>query len=476
MFSKKNNDSSRSLSVRLTLNFTTLLVVSHLFFLLAVAYTLKSELAEKDRNLVHSRQHEFASILSTEGIEKLKQDFANETDRKVNYHLLIKVLSPDGEVLFERLPERLKNFNIDSIHKKLDEAFESYGYYTINPRIYGEETIELLSERVEDKYILISGLCTEESEDFMGTFIKSAILIALSSILLSVLMGYFYARNALLPIRSLISIIKEIQSGKRRSLVPQGKANDELSDLIDLFNKMTSEINQLIDSLQFSLDSIAHDLRTPMTHLSLRFEKEIAREDQQVNKDFLHECLEEVQAISHTLTSLLEITEADSGSYRIEKETFDIRRLLDECVELYEYIAEAKQAQIHISAKALFINADRNLLRRVIANLIDNALKYSDKNVTIDINAYEDDQYFMIQVSDNGWGIKKEDQTKIWQRLYRGDESRSTQGLGLGLSFIKPVIERHGGQVSVDSKPDEGSTFTIKLPKNTNAPNEGIFS
>jgi signal transduction histidine kinase len=426
---------------------------------------LQRGLRIKDRNIVHARQNELSAILETEGIEGLKAKLHQANEIQNNYFLLVRVLDKSGQVLFNQMPQRLTNFTLARIETSLDQAFSSQGRYTLEPDNFGQETIELVSGPVLDKYVLITGFSTEQSEEVIGIFLESAIVVALGSILVSVLFGYYYSKNALKPIRSLIRIIQEIQRGSTRTLVPESDRKDELSDLIDLFNKMILQINQLIDSLQQSLDSIAHDLRTPITHLINRFEATLNQQSNSLGKEFLHESLEEVQAISSLLTTLLEISEAQSGSIQIEKNYFPLRELFDECQELYEYVAEEKNATIEYMGPDLKLFADRHRFKRILANLLDNALKYADAGVRIVVSSFENGSYRGLRVTDSGWGIAETDLHKIWQRLYRGDSSRSSQGMGLGLSFVKSIVELHGGEISVSSHPGQGSTFEIGLPK-----------
>ena len=134
--------------------------------------------------------------------------------------------------------------------------------------------------------------------------------------------------------------------------------------------------------------------------------------------------------------------------------------------DLYEIIAEESQMTIHTRLPdELLIYADRNRIQQVTANLLDNAIKYSHPGSPIDISAHEDGPFAVIKVADKGVGIAPEEINQIWDRLYRGDRSRSKRGLGLGLSLVRAIVEAHGGKVRVESRPDEGATFYVMLPK-----------
>ena len=139
--------------------------------------------------------------------------------------------------------------------------------------------------------------------------------------------------------------------------------------------------------------------------------------------------------------------------------------LIKDVVELYQYVAEEKQISIAtIVPEGLKAHADTSRMKQVVANLLDNAIKYSKKGGNIDIDAAFKDDEIIISVRDNGVGIAPEDIPRIFDRLYRGDKSRSRRGLGLGLSLVQAVIHAHKGHIEVQSRLGEGSCFTVCLP------------
>jgi signal transduction histidine kinase len=132
---------------------------------------------------------------------------------------------------------------------------------------------------------------------------------------------------------------------------------------------------------------------------------------------------------------------------------------------MYEYVAEDKNIAIAVNCpKDIGMTADRNRMSQVLANLLDNAIKYTPHGGNIVIDAYQEKEHTMILVKDSGIGIPSDEVPKIWDRLYRGDKSRSEPGLGLGLSLVKAVVEAHKGRIEVDTEPGAGSVFTLYLP------------
>jgi signal transduction histidine kinase len=146
-------------------------------------------------------------------------------------------------------------------------------------------------------------------------------------------------------------------------------------------------------------------------------------------------------------------------------EPVNISALIEDTIDLYREVAEEKEIAVAIVApKDMWVRADRNRMRQVLANLLDNAIKYMPRGGKVDLIAYQEETQVMIVVEDTGVGISAAELPKIWDRLYRGDQSHSQRGLGLGLSLVKAVVAAHHGAVQVSSIPGAGSRFTLVLP------------
>jgi signal transduction histidine kinase len=149
---------------------------------------------------------------------------------------------------------------------------------------------------------------------------------------------------------------------------------------------------------------------------------------------------------------------------RLKREPTDLCRLINEVVELYEYVAEEKKIEVVKECpESIVVSADMNRLRQVFANLLDNALKYTPEGGKVLIRGSSGNGKARIEFQDSGLGIAPEEQPRIWERLYRVEKSRSQRGLGLGLSLVKAIVEAHAGRVFVESHPGRGSTFTVEL-------------
>jgi signal transduction histidine kinase len=165
------------------------------------------------------------------------------------------------------------------------------------------------------------------------------------------------------------------------------------------------------------------------------------------------------------LNTLMDISEAETGTMALRREPTDLNDLIRQTVEMYEDVADERDVRIETATTSeLVASVDRNRLRQVLANLLDNAIKYTPSGGRIEVRAGREADAVVVRVKDTGAGIPAEELPRIWERLYRGDKSRSTRGLGLGLSLVKAIVQAHGGEVSVESELGVGSTFVLRLP------------
>jgi signal transduction histidine kinase len=256
-----------------------------------------------------------------------------------------------------------------------------------------------------------------------------------------------------------------LRTGRTDVRVPTQDTGDALDELSALVNAMLDRIDAVLAGMRGALDNVAHDLRTPMTRLRGIAETALTANDPAMLRDALADCLEESDRVVAMLNTLMDISEAETGTMTLRREPTDLNDLIRQSVELYEDLAEERQVEIRTSTESeLVVEVDRSRMRQVLANLLDNAVKYTPAGGHVTITATRNGPDAVLTLADTGVGIPPAELPRIWDRLYRGDKSRSTRGLGLGLSLVRAIVAAHGGRVDVQSTPGAGSTFELRLP------------
>jgi signal transduction histidine kinase len=267
-----------------------------------------------------------------------------------------------------------------------------------------------------------------------------------------VLGGVLIRRAILARIHSIRQTVLAIVQGDLSHRLPSRSGGDELETLSDTINGMLDQIEQLINGIRDVSNSIAHDLRTPLAELRSRLEElSLTRPTDEETFAEIDGAVADVDRVIRIFNALLRLAEIDTGMRRSGFVQVDANELAAEVVEFYSPAAEVKDVSLSFASDGpVLVSGDPTLLAQAVGNLIDNALKYAGVQGSVKVEVrYRSDGAVEIGVADDGPGIPDTEKPKVAQRFYRGDASRGTPGVGLGLSLVQAVAKLHGGTLEL---------------------------
>jgi signal transduction histidine kinase len=454
----------RTLGLRLSVWYAGVFIVSTLA-LVGISYALlSSSLAQRDHDIIHATLREYASRYELGGLPALQRAVQLEEQTGREEQLYVRLVGRNADALFVRSPQAWGSYAVEELGERSTGLPGSLAHDR-------SAILELASARLFDGSILQVGKTNEIRLALLRKFQVIVGLVSLATLVGGIGGGLVLTRSTLQPIYDLIQVVRDIiRTGRTEARVParnaQGDAVDELSAL---FNTMLDRINGLMAAMGESIDNVAHDLRTPIARLRGISERALQLPEspsaRSAQKEALADCLEEADKILSILNTLMDISEAETGGLQLRREPVTLRVLLAEVVELYEDVADGKKVAVEVEpGDEVIVSGDRDRLRQVFANLLDNAIKYTPDGGRVRIGIGREADAAVVTVTDTGAGIAAEHLPRIWERLYRADPSRSERGLGLGLSLVKAYVTAHGGTVEAASQPGQGSTFTVHLP------------
>ncbi len=284
---------------------------------------------------------------------------------------------------------------------------------------------------------------------------------------ITLIIGIFFSRWITKSLRELTAAAKQVAKGDLTQQV-KVRSSDELGELARVFNEMTAQLRQLMQSRKQMTADIAHELRTPIS-IILGHAEGIHDGVLPANRDTVEIIRDEAIRLDHLVNDLRTLALSDAGELKLDLRDVSVHSLLNEVFILFDYQAKSLGINLHLDSEETLpqIKIDANRMIQVLSNLVENALHGTPAGGSIFIIGKETGSEIEIIVKDTGRGIAHEDLDKIFDRLYRADKSRQREngGSGLGLAIAKSIIEQHGGQIYAESETGEGTAITIRLPK-----------
>lgn len=423
-----------------------LAAIFFLIFCLVIAVVYELVIDEKTEHLENRLSLAALGLMGVANAENVsKEDFIQiiqeRSDRSTS---LVLALDADGG---------LKG-NLDSLPAQLP-LFPRFGSFPIGVTDYsGEADLQTaIGTRIDTRFgSLIVALFDENQGLLESNFWTASLLALAAALVLTLITGFVFNAYVLRRITQISRLATDIKSGSLEKRLPVSKRRDEYDDIAVQINGMLDEIGELMDSVANVTDNIAHDLRTPLSRLRINIESTLENpglsEEERVWREKL---LAELDQLLATFNAMLELTRMEKGVSDTKKTPCMLAEICEDAVDLLAPLAEEKHQRLEIEADgAGSIVGDPDLLFRAVYNLVENAVKYTQEGSSIKITV----SGRTLAIEDNGPGIPTEEIGRVFQRLYRLDKSRHSQGFGLGLSIVKAVVRLHGGAISLqDNRP-----------------------
>jgi signal transduction histidine kinase len=308
----------------------------------------------------------------------------------------------------------------------------------------------------------------DDIQESVSTIYQNVFTCAIIGILLAVVLVPLTARTFTKPLVIMNNVAKSYAKGDFSSRVPV-KSNDEIGQLANSFNQMAMELKSLDDLRRTFVANASHEMKAPLASMRGFLEAVLdgsVPEGEQ--REYLSIVLDETKRLSNLVTNLLDLSKIESGNFPMTKKVFDINEHIRRTLITFETRIDGKGLNVEADFRedSCPVFADPDHISQVLRNLIDNAIKFTPQGGTIAVSTRAKDGKAWVAVSDTGKGIPEEDLTQIWERFYKVEKAHTpgSDGTGLGLSIVQKIIEQHGEDITVESTPGKGTTFTFTLP------------
>lgn len=275
----------------------------------------------------------------------------------------------------------------------------------------------------------------------------------------------YFIRSIVVPVQEVGTVARAFATGDMSARILK-RSDDEIGELCDIINYMADEIQTSEKMKNEFISSVSHELRTPLTAIKGWGETLLTMgpEDRQMMAKGMHVILNETERLSNMVEELLDFSRIQNGRFTLVKTKMDILAELGDAVLMYTERARRDDISIVYNEpeNVSYVFGDKNRLKQVFINIIDNALKYSDRGDTVTVDVSEADGFVQIKVSDTGIGIAEKDLPRVTEKFYKANTAR--RGSGIGLAVAHEIVQLHDGILTVDSELDVGTTVTIRIP------------
>lgn len=339
------------------------------------------------------------------------------------------------------------------------------------PRTVGEWRVAQRQQRSLPDITVIVGASLAMIHADVARLDKLVAAAAATALVIAPLCGYWLAGRATRPLNQMIGTMSQLRPANLHERLEIRGTGDELDRLSITFNGLLDRIGTYLQERRDFLANSAHELRTPLAAIRSSIEVTLTKSrSSQDYEELLAEVIEESASLELLVNQLLLLSETEAERLRIHTEHVRLDVLIEKALDMFGGVAEFREIQLLCPAlPAAEIRGNRQHLRQVIHNLLDNALKFTPAGGRVCVQLALDEAHVVVEVTDSGAGIPAEDLPQIFDRFYRGDRARQghsdVRGTGLGLSICKAIVRAHEGTITVDSQLGRGTRFTVRLPR-----------
>lgn len=390
--------------------------------------------------------------------------FSKEIDSR------IMVIDSTKRTLIDSFSEYDRNSML--INNELDMALQGsqasdiYNFDDVGRLVYVAVPVENQKELV-GAILITSSL--ETIYDSQKKLLSSMFILGAVCIGLTAATSFIFVEIISSPIEKLTEVVNLVAYGKYDQKI-ELEGNDEIKVLSNSFNSMMTKLDHVDTQRKQFVSNVSHELRTPLTSIKLLASSLLADDntDSGIYKEFLKDIDAEVDRLSEIIDSLLYLVNLEKKELELHYKNTQVNALISKVVYLLKPLADQKNIQIVVEAnEKMWANVDKSKLHQCLSNIIVNAIKYNDEGGHVLVSLVNKKNTFVIEVIDDGYGIKEENLPFVFDRFYRTDKARDRKsgGTGLGLSIVQQIVHLHQGEIKIESVFNEGTRVSIELPK-----------
>ncbi|HHW58306.1 MAG TPA: HAMP domain-containing protein [Clostridia bacterium] len=456
-----------SIRIKLSISYIVLVAMIILFFGIISTLTLEKYYIDNIIEILTSQGNSFSHVFDSyvdADIYTISQDIAKKLAADTNAQ--VQILNIEGMLLgdssLSSTPILVKILTPDVL-----QAIEGENGVYIEK--IGDEKVLHVSAPIKNKLNYVAILRLSSSLEEVYNMIKKLVLffavVLTASSLIALIIGFFIADKLTKPLEIVKKATQEMAKGNFKVRAKK-VSKDEIGDLADSFNKMAEELSQLEDMKNEFISNISHELKTPLTSIK---GFAITSMDLVDKNSELYEYLsiidQEADRLTHLVDELLDFSKIELNRIKLNFEDVDLDKLVEDTISILKPHAFNYGVNLICEKKVgkVLISGDKNRIKQLLVNIIDNGIKACNEGKQVEVLLEVRDKKAVIKIKDQGHGIPKEEMPHIFDKFYRGKNSKYS-GTGLGLAISKKIIEGHGGTIAVESDVGRGSIFTIELP------------